>query len=662
MKPQFPGQLVDQVQPDVFMMICTAGHVDHGKTELVRLLTGCQTDRLKEELERGLTIELGFAPCLLGGSLCVGIVDVPGHERFIRNMVAGVSGIGATILVIAADDGVMPQTVEHLRIMELLGVRHGLIALSKIDLVSPQVLSGRIDEVSGLVQGTFLEESPICPISSVTLQGYDLFYETLVNILQHLRRPHEPGVFRMPVERSFSRRGLGSVVQGIPVCGAVRIGDEVEIVPGYRRGRVRGLQCFLRKAEEGRFGQCLALNIPEFSKNPPQRGQVLCEPEYLRASRFLHVRVRTIPGLKWPLKNAQEIKCYTGTSEEMGKIYLLETAELDSDQTALAVLALNERLAVAPHDRLVLRQASPAMLVAGGEILAVDEGERRPRKLQAASLMRAYESMLDGHDPFSEEGRIRRIKFQLHAVHPTGVSPLTLAHDLFLSGHQVETGWLELEKEGNLVRLDSGHVMLSEVFRSFVHASLNRIRGLSQERKTWSLSLGEIQSDGAWPQALWRRILPELEESGAVVVREDRLIVPEAMRDMSGDDGDLSKEILGLYERTGFRSPRPDEIPNLLGVRPEGIDSVVDMLCDQGHLVRLAKNVILSYKRLKEAENLVVQWITEREELDSADFKYVIDSSRKYALAILDHLDQRGVTLRYGNKRRLTGQYVRKLP
>ena len=224
---KYPGFLPARVDPDVIMMLCTAGHVDHGKTALVKLLTGCETDRLKVEKERGLTIELGFAPCLLEGDLTVGIVDVPGHEKFIRTMVSGVSGIGMTVLVIAADDGVMPQTVEHVQIMNLLGVSRGMVALTKIDLVSEERLLEVTNEIQEFLQGTFLEGAPICPVSSETFTGFEDFYKVLLSQINQMDRKIRRGVFRMPVNKVFSQQGFGSVVTGVPIDGQVKIGDEL---------------------------------------------------------------------------------------------------------------------------------------------------------------------------------------------------------------------------------------------------------------------------------------------------------------------------------------------------------------------------------------------------------------------------------------------------
>ena len=273
-KHQPPGELKAGTRPNVMMMVCTAGHVDHGKTQLVRLLTGCETDRLKTEKERGLTIELGFAPCVLEGDLCVGIVDVPGHEKFVKNMVAGVSGIDMTILVVAADDGIMPQTIEHFQIMELLGVSHGIVALTKIDLVSEERINEVSEEIRDFLEGTFMEDAPICPVSSQTYDGFPEFYDVLVGQAKSLSRRRKFGIFRMPVSHVFKQKGFGVVIMGIPVDGTIQVGAEVEVVPGNQKGKIVGIQQFMNETTDGEFGQCLALNIPTLVKKPPVRGQV----------------------------------------------------------------------------------------------------------------------------------------------------------------------------------------------------------------------------------------------------------------------------------------------------------------------------------------------------------------------------------------------------
>jgi len=292
-----PGLFDPAGRSDLIMMVCTAGHVDHGKTSLVKQLTGCNTDRLKEEQERGLTIELGFAPCMLRGDVSIGIVDVPGHEKFVRNMVSGVPGIDLCLLVIAADDGIMPQTVEHLQIMELLGVRGGIVALTKIDLVSPERVDELIHGIADFLEGTFLEGCPICPVSSETFDGYFEFYDTLVDRVKAAKKSRANGIFRMPIERVFSQQGFGAILSGIPLDGVIEVGQQIEIVPGGYKGKIRAIQCFGRNATRGGYGQCLALNIPDMGKFDPQRGQVVCVPDYLKASKIFHLRLKTISNM-----------------------------------------------------------------------------------------------------------------------------------------------------------------------------------------------------------------------------------------------------------------------------------------------------------------------------------------------------------------------------
>jgi len=422
MKNQPPGHVKRGSDPSLIMMICTAGHVDHGKTSLVKQLTGCNTDRLKAEKERGLTIELGFAPCMLKGNISVGIVDVPGHEKFVKNMVSGISGIDLSILVIAADDGIMPQTIEHFQIMELLGVRSGIVALTKIDLVSEDRVEQLKNDIKRFLKGTYMENAPVCPVSSETFEGYFDFYDTLVERIKGVVRERSFGVFRMPVERIFVQKGFGAILSGIPLDGTIQIGDHVEIVPGNYTGKIRGIQRFARDAEEGGYGQCLAVNIPDFGKRDLKRGQVLCIPGYINTSRYFHVRVKTVLGIDRPIKNAEEIKFHTGTSEEPGRIFLIEEGSLGGGQSGLATIALANPVAASVLDRFIIRRPSPAITIAGGEILAVSHSEHRPRKKRVADWLKAYQAFFEGIDVSSKEGTRKRIEYFLCAEQKTGAS------------------------------------------------------------------------------------------------------------------------------------------------------------------------------------------------------------------------------------------------
>ena len=395
-------------------MVCTAGHVDHGKTSLVKLLTGCETDRLKVEKERGLTIEIGFAPCYLGDELTAGISDVPGHEKFIKNMVAGVSGTDLALLVVAADDGVMPQTVEHLQIMQILGVRDGLTAVTKIDLVDPSRVEEVKEEVHRLVRGTFLEGAPILPVSSKTGEGYFEFYKVLVERIRGAETRRSKGIFRMPVDRAFTSPGSGMVILGIPLDGTIRVGEEVEVVPGGGKGKIRDMEQFARKTEEGGCGQCLALVIPDLAKTPPKRGDLITLPGYVEPVSVLHGKLKVLPGLDPPLRHGESVRFHAGRVDAPARVFFLEGKTLSGGEEGLVTVALDEAAAVSPGDPFLLRRPSPSRTAGGGEILLVtpSKGPKYKRK-ELPGLLRRKMKFLGNTDPFSDEGILRRVEWEL---------------------------------------------------------------------------------------------------------------------------------------------------------------------------------------------------------------------------------------------------------
>lgn len=661
MKYQPPGLLQAGVKPDVIMMVCTAGHVDHGKTALVKLLTGCTTDRLKVEQERHLTIELGFAPCYLGNNLCMGIVDVPGHEKFIKNMVAGVSGIEMTILVIAADDGIMPQTIEHLQIMELLGVRQGIVALTKTDLVSKDRVRGRASEIHDFLEGTFMEDAPIYAVSSVTLEGYSEFYEGLVERIKGIVVKRRDGVFRMPIERVFSQKGFGIIVMGIPVDGTIDVGTQVEVVPDKQVGKIRGMQVFLRDASRGGYGQCLALNIPDFNKKPPERGQVVTLPGYLKPSSIFHTRIRVVPGLMAPLRNGEQIKCHTGTIEKTGKIYLLENKLLGEGESGLATIVLSEPVAVAVDDRVIIRRPSPAATVAGGEILAISHAAHRPQKAPLVTQIREYLEFFNGVDLTTMQGMERKIEYSLRTECKAGLSLDEISKRTLLPMDVTKDCLSRLVEENKVLALPADYYIHSDTYCLCLSEIESRISRACEEENVLSMTAGDLRRDLDWPPSLWDRIEEDLESSGVIIKRGDRLVLRAAAHELSESERDLTARLLKVYDETGFSSPRPTELSERLQVPQARINRVVEHLCNEGKLIRLSQNVILDYDNFRKAQDLVVKGISQKGTLNSADFKYVIGSTRKYALAILDFLDSRGVTTRIGNDRKLAPDYQKHL-
>jgi len=650
MSPRPPGLLRPHVQPDVLMMLCTAGHVDHGKTRLVRMLTGCRTDRLKEEIERGLTIDVGFAPCWLGGDLCAGIVDVPGHEKFIRNMVAGVSGIDLALLVVAADDGVMPQTVEHVRIMEILGVRHGLVALTKTDLVPPEDVARRTDELREFLAGTFLAGAPICPVSSETGDGFAALYETLVNAVARARRARPAGIFRMPVEKVFVSPGFGAVVTGIPVAGSIRVGDAVECVPGGALGRVRGVQRFLREASEGGAGQCLGLNIPEYGKTPPERGQVLCAPGFLRASTVFIARVQGVPGLPAPLRSGEAVKFHTGTAVTAGRVHWLDGNALAPGGRGGAVVVTEAPVAAAAGDRFLLRRASPPATVAGGRIAEAVEAGARPRRKEAAARLDAIEAFMGDADRDAPEGRVRRIEWALSGAPARRAEDL--ARETLVPPDETASRLAELARAGRAVDLGGGWFAAPARAAAAVREIEDRAKKAVAAGRL-NVPLHELRRGLDWPAALWNRVRAALEQSGRLAVRDDQAVLQPSLDGLPEADRRLADAILARYEEAGFHSPRPDELPALVGAAPAHARRVLDYLVRQRRLVRVEDQVVLAYSHYRRAQDMAVETIRTEGVLRSPEFRDRLATSRKYAMALLDFMDARRITLRIGNDRRL---------
>ncbi|MBN1866769.1 selenocysteine-specific translation elongation factor [Candidatus Sumerlaeota bacterium] len=667
MKHRTFGKMPLQGETQVVMMVCTSGHVDHGKTRLVGLLTGCNTDRLKEEQERGLTIELGFAPCFLGEGIGIGIVDVPGHEKFIKNMVAGVSGIGMTILAIAADDGVMPQTVEHFQIMDLLGVRRGMVALTKIDLVDAETVELRKEEIREFLRGTFMEDAPICPVSSETFEGYPEFYNTLVEQVTRIAARRRGGVFRMPIERVFAREGFGTVMTGIPLAGSIRVGDRIEVVPGGLSGKIRGIQRFGRDAEEGGQGQCLALNIPDLGKTPPTRGQVVCAAEYVRPARILHLLVAAVPGLDAPIENADAVKFHTGTIEKPGRLYVLEKEKaLVSGARGLATVVLSEPIAVAVRDRFILRRPSPPATIAGGEILAITHGNRRPRASRLVPNLRALRDLYEGVDPYDEEGADRRVEAFLQWDRPLGATLSDTEKSCLLPGDAARAS-LERLRDAGKVRLlnrrsdaPGAFFVLEKTYRTCVDGMKEWTKRMAA-KGALDVADADLRREFDWPAPLKDAVLTELTNENLVARRGDRLVLRSAVAGMNESDRTLMERMLDVYERTGFESPRPEELPDLLKEPAERTEKMLRHLCSEGRLVRVAPNVVFHYNHYKRGQEIVVKTILEKGALDTVGFKNLMGASRKYAVAFLDHLDARRVTLRVRNDRRLTKDYAKNL-
>jgi selenocysteine-specific elongation factor len=347
----------------------TAGHVDHGKTALIKALTGIDTDRLKEEKERGITIELGFASLLLPSGQTLGIVDVPGHEKFIKNMVSGAAGIDLVMMVIAADEGIMPQTKEHLHICSLLGISKGIVALTKIDLVEKDWMELVQSEISEFLRGSFLEGAPIVPVSAIKEKGLADLLKALEAAVSKIPEKADSGIFRLPVDRVFTMKGFGTVVTGTLVSDRIKSGEDIQILPEEITARIRGIQVHNQPVEEAWAGQRTAINLQGIEKSAIKRGDILARPETIQPSQRLDVFVEFLSSNAKNLKNRTLVRLHTGTSEIIARLILLEKDEIAPGQKAFAQLVLANKDVVVAGDRFVLRSYSPITTIGGGQII-----------------------------------------------------------------------------------------------------------------------------------------------------------------------------------------------------------------------------------------------------------------------------------------------------
>lgn len=631
------------------IMIGTAGHVDHGKTSLVLLLTGCETDTLREEKERGMSIDLGFAPCQLPGERIVGIVDVPGHEKFIRNMVAGATGIDMVLLVVAADDGVMPQTLEHLDVLLLLGVRHGLVALTKIDLVSPEHAELVAESVRELLAGTALEGCPICPVSNETLEGLGELNRVLAEVADRCEPRPTGGIFRLAAERAFSAEGFGTVATGIPCSGQVSVGDTLEAFdPGGnpRLARVRRLEVYGREAHSALCGQCVAVNLVGARPAEVGRGCVLATPGYVQPIRHLELALRLVnrPSIR-PLKQRAEVHFHTGTMVAMGRVTFLDCpGPLEPGGTALAQIHLAQPLVVGLGDRFVIRGADARAglrVIGGGRVIGTSGYHLKSRPALVADLRR-WDSALDNPSALLAEA-VRRAR--------TGIARPQAARAALLPQRAAEELAERLVAEGVLVATPEGHwahasrvaEMADEVCKRLAafHAAHPQIVGPAA---------ADLRRELDCPEGFFALALAHAAAAARLVRQGEWLRLSTHTLSLSEPQMAIQQRIEDALRQAGFCPPAPGELAASLGTSEKEVRDVLTRLTQQIAVVHLGE---LWFHRdaIERAAERVRQLLAERNTFTTMEFRDALGTSRKYAVPILDYLDSLGLTRRSGNQR-----------
>jgi len=630
----------------------TAGHIDHGKTALIKCLTGCDTDHLKAEKERGMSIDLGFAPCSVSG-LEVGIVDVPGHENFIKTMVAGASGIDGAIFVIAADDGVMPQTREHLDILTLLGVKYGVVALTKVDCVDQQRVGNVTAEVKDFLVGTFLEDAPILPVSGITGQGFDVFYEALKELVGTIEPKRTDGAFRLPVERTFSVKGYGTVVTGIPVAGTAKIGEAMTLFPHGIKGRIKAIQVYKRDSEIAMVGQCAALNVPQWDYKTIKRGNVVTLGEYFQPQQWYLCKLRILPHIKSPLKNGTKIKFHTGTSEIVATVYLLEESRATAGSDCLVQIRLNEPVVAAPHDRFILRTLSPVQTIGGGMIV-----EALPEKLRRNNP----QTVQDAHD------RARAVladkdfaEYCIKTAEAFAVNETELSIRTKILPERLKAIIAELVQQDNVLYLDSKLYIHTETADNVQKQLLNIVSDFHHSKpESPGLTIEQFYEASQLKKDVFDGLLNLLISQDKLIERKHRLALPEHQETFSDDEQKILQNIESLFRERPFNPPKFEEVIEQTAAAPEKVQKILQILIEQERLVRVDNDLFFHSEAIEQARQKLTSFINKEGKLESVKFKYLLDTTRKFAIPLLDYFDRIGVTRRVGYTRYLKNPTIDK--
>lgn len=628
------------------IIIGTAGHVDHGKTRLIKALSGIDTDRLEEEKKRGITIELGFAHIPNDAGYNIGVIDVPGHEKFIKNMLAGIGGIDFVLFVVAADEGIMPQTREHFEILQALGIDDGIIAITKTDMVDEEWLELVQEDIRDYVEGSFLEGKPMIPVSAKSGENIDLLKEEIIRKCdRESKRIEAPEMFRLPVDRVFTKSGFGTVVTGTLMDGTCSLNDEVHVFPEETPAKIRGIQTYGNDVEQAVAGQRTAINLSGVRKEDIRRGDVIAAKSAVSVTGMLDVKLKIFDSSERMVLNNSRVHLYCGSKEVLTKVILMDRDALSAGEEAYVQFRLEEPIAVRRGDRFIIRFYSPIITIGGGQILdAVPEKHKRNREnvmegfrmLESGNISDIFVLKTGGHKFYSRELLLQEL----------GMLP--------------EIGDREIEgciEEGKLVELEDGTILAASKFQMMTdrliqllqeyHESNPLAEGMPKQelqsrlRDTW-----HIQEDKIILGAVHRLMnLDTLMDCGKTVSMQgfEAVLTPEQEK--------LKERIAGIYKDAGIEIPKNDEI-YVLDSDKRVINAIFDRLYKEGVLVKVDP----SYNISQEGWNRVAAAARTAGAEGSfvlADFRDTLNTSRKYASVYLAALDRAGITVFDGERRRL---------
>ena len=628
-------------------IIGTAGHIDHGKTSLIKALTGEDTDRLKEEKERGISIDLGFAHFDLPDGTQAGIVDVPGHERFIRNMLAGAHGIDLVLFTVAADDGVMPQTEEHLDIVHLLGVKLAIFLITKADLVPASRIPEVDEEIKILTLGTSLEGSPVIPFSAVTGQGLAELREQIVRTLQSANKPAPRGYFRLPVDRAFSLQGHGLVVTGTALSGEIKSGAHVRCLPGDEIFRIRSLQVHGHSVESARWGQRTALNLTGQEKEPVARGHVICDEKLTMATDRFDTRLEVRPAATKGIKNHQRVRIHLGTAERLGKLILLGRREkVEPKQSAFCQITLTEPLLALRGDRFIVRDETARRTLGGGIVLhpwpkrhkqGEPDLEQKLNRLCDSQIPALIETFLEESDDFAIAlAPIYQFLNVREEEAKDWIGRTPVVRSFSAEGEKLyatEKKWQGLKGT------------ISKTLQDF-HAAHPLAAGMDMEELRAKLPY-DIS-----PRPF--RVLVDILAEEKAATRDGNLLSRPGYRvQLGAGDKTLTEKITKLLNANPMAPPDLKQLEKDLGAEKNKLAEVIRVMERGKILVRVAPDLYFLGDCVDKVRGDLYKYLAEHGEITAATFRDLLGSSRKYIIALLEYFDREGTTVRVGDARRL---------
>jgi selenocysteine-specific elongation factor len=630
------------------IILGTAGHIDHGKTSLIKAVTGTDTDRLKEEKERGITIELGFAALDLPSGQHLGIVDVPGHEKFVKNMVAGATGIDIVAMVIAADEGVMPQTQEHMEICTLLGVQHGLVVLTKIDMVDDEWLELVKEDIKEFIRGTFLENSQIIAVSSLNGQGIPELIKHLDELSQKVPERPPSNIFRLPIDRVFSMKGFGTVITGTLISGSVNDGDAIMVYPLGITSKIRGIQVHNQSVGTAEAGMRTAINFQGLEKKAIQRGEVLSSPGALKSSYMVDVALNFLSSNPKPIKNRTLVRFHTGTSEILGNLILLDREELSPGDSTVAQLRLNSAVTLVKEDRFVIRSYSPIRTIGGGEML--NPIPKKHKRFNTASI--------DGLRQLSDQAPEDIISYHVQESGHAGLAFLDLRIMTNVPDKQLDRILQEQLSKKTIIQSDKEN-------RTYIHNNILELlktetqNYLQHYHKAFALKTGMPKEElkTKFPLTLapkiFNLILNLMVKENQIVQEENTVRLASHTISLGADQADVKNKILDTYQKSGLQPPYFKELSKTLEIDAARSKEVLMHLVEEGHILKAKEDLYFHTDAIGDLRTKLVGFLETKGEITTPQFKEMTGVSRKYVIPLAEYFDAKNVTLRVGDVRKL---------